>query len=88
MPGHVAIAHPYIHTPASDGGVTPPSEAGLALRMPSTRRLPPIHGGFPGASGPLGRRALVHTDDCPVHSPTLEQHLLDVAEALEIFRRR
>jgi hypothetical protein len=27
-------------------------------------------------------------DDCPVHSPTLEQHLLDVAEVLEIFRRR
>jgi hypothetical protein len=30
-------------------------------------------------------------DDCLVtlvHSPTLEQHLLDVAEVLEIFRRR
>ncbi len=26
--------------------------------------------------------------DCLVHSPTLEQHLLDVAEALETFRRR
>jgi hypothetical protein len=25
--------------------------------------------------------------DCLVHSPTLEQHLLDVAEVLEIFRR-
>ena len=23
-----------------------------------------------------------------MHSPTLEQHLLDVAEVLEIFRRR
>jgi len=27
-------------------------------------------------------------DDCLVHSQTLEQHLLDVAEVLEIFRRR
>ncbi len=27
-------------------------------------------------------------DYCLVHSPTLEQHLLDVAEVLEIFRRR
>jgi hypothetical protein len=27
-------------------------------------------------------------DDCLIHSPTLEQHLLDVAEVLEIFRRR
>jgi hypothetical protein len=26
-------------------------------------------------------------DDCLVHSPTLEQHLLDVAEVLETFRR-
>jgi hypothetical protein len=50
--------------------------------------LAPIHGGVPGASGPLGRCALVYMDDCLVHSPTLEQHLLDVAEVLEIFRRR
>ena len=27
-------------------------------------------------------------DDCLVHSPKLEQHLLDVAEVLEISRRR
>jgi hypothetical protein len=27
-------------------------------------------------------------DDCLIHSPTLKQHLLDVAEVLEIFRRR
>ena len=27
-------------------------------------------------------------DDCLVHSPTLEQHLLNVEEVLEIFRRR
>ena len=27
-------------------------------------------------------------DDCLVHSPTLKQHLLDVEEVLEIFRRR
>jgi hypothetical protein len=47
-----------------------------------------ISGGVPGASGPLGRCALVYMDDCLVHSPTLEQHLLDVAEVLEIFRRR
>ena len=47
-----------------------------------------IHGGVPGASGPLGRCALVYMDDCLVHSPTLAQHLLDVAEVLEIFRRR
>ena len=26
-------------------------------------------------------------DDCLVHSPTLEQHLLDLAELLEISRR-
>ena len=47
-----------------------------------------IHGGVPGASGPLGRCALVYMDDCWIHSPTLAQHLLDVAEVLEIFRRR
>ena len=41
-----------------------------------------------GASGPLGRCALVYMDDCLVHSPTPEQHLLDVAEVLEILRRR
>ena len=52
--------------------------------------LPPILGGVPGASGPLGRCALVYMDDCLVHSTTLEQHLVDsdVAEALKIFRRR
>ena len=27
-------------------------------------------------------------DDCIVHSPTLQQHLLDVAKVLEIFRRQ
>jgi len=48
----------------------------------------PVSGGVPGASGPLGRCAMVYMDDCLVHSPTLEQHLLDVAEVLEIFRRR
>ena len=30
----------------------------------------------------------MYMDDCLVHSPTLEQHLLDVAEVLVIFRRR
>ncbi len=44
-------------------------------------------GGTPGASGPLGRCALVYMDDCLAHSPRLEQHLLDVAEVLETFRR-
>ncbi len=43
---------------------------------------------MPGASGPLGRCALVYMDYSLVHSPTLEQHLLDVEEVLEIFRRR
>jgi hypothetical protein len=47
----------------------------------------PLHVGVPGASGPLGWCALVYMDDCLVHSPTLEQHLLEV-EVLEIFRRR
>ena len=42
-----------------------------------------------GPTPPAPRRcALVYMDDCLVHSPTLEQHLLDVAEVLEIFRRR
>ena len=45
-------------------------------------------GSMPGASGPLGRCAVVYMDDCLIHSPTLEQHLRDVAEVLEIFRRR
>ncbi len=49
---------------------------------------PAIRGCMPGASGPLGRCTLVYMDDCLVHSPTLEQHLLDVAEVLEIFSRR
>ena len=40
------------------------------------------------ASGPLGSCALVYMNDCLVHSPTLEQHLLDVGEVLEIFRRQ
>jgi hypothetical protein len=47
-----------------------------------------IYARVPGASGPLGRCALVYMDDCLVHSPTLEQDQLDVAEGLEIFRRR
>ena len=49
--------------------------------------LASLHGGLPGASGPLGRCALVYMDDCLVHSPTLEQHLLGVAELLEIYSR-
>ena len=65
------------------GGLTAPPARPLA--RPD---LAPVHGGVPGASGPLGRCALVYMDDCLVHSPTLEQHLLDVEEVLEIFRRR
>ena len=61
---------------------------GQGQGMPPQPGLSPLHGGVPGASGPLGRCALVYMDDCLVHSPTLEQHLLDVAEVLEIFRRR
>jgi hypothetical protein len=49
---------------------------------------PAVSGSMPGASGLLGRRAFVCMDDCLVHSATLEQHLLAVAEVLEIFRRR
>ena len=51
-------------------------------------RLTPGRPHKPGASGPLGRCALVYMDDCLVDSPTLQQHLHDVAEVLEIFRRR
>jgi hypothetical protein len=46
-----------------------------------------IGGGVPGASGQLGLCALVYMDDCLVHLPTLEQHLLDVAQVLETFCR-
>jgi hypothetical protein len=49
---------------------------------------PAVRGCIPGASGPLSRCVLVYMDDCLVHLLTLEQHLLDVAEVLEIFRRR
>ena len=54
-------------------------------------RLPPILGA--GPLPPAGPRtgqsggALVYMDDCLVHSPTLEQHLHDFAELLEISRR-
>jgi hypothetical protein len=42
-----------------------------------------------GVSSPLGRLrcVLVDMDESSVHSPTLEQHLLDEAEVLEVFRR-
>ncbi len=66
----------------------PDGQAATLTRSRPRPDLAPIHGGVPGASGPLGRCALVYMDDCLVHSPTLEQHLLDVAEVLEIFRRR
>jgi hypothetical protein len=60
-------------------------QAATPPRSPARPDLAPVHGGIPGASGPLGRCALVYMDDCLVHSPTLEQHLLDVAD---IFRCR
>ena len=46
--------------------------AGSAHAAPQ-RGLLQVHGGVSGASGPLGRCALVYMDDCLVHSPTLEQ---------------
>ena len=39
-----------------------------------------LNGGVSNASGPLGRCALVYVDDCQVHSPMLEQNLLDEGE--------
>jgi hypothetical protein len=47
-----------------------------------------IRSGMQGASGPLGLYALVYLDDCWIHPPALEQHLLYVAVVLELFRRR
>jgi len=70
------------------GDVSPTTGPGSEPPPRSQSGLAPLHGGVPGASGPLGRCALAYMDDCLVHSPTLEQHLLDVAEVLEIFRRR
>ena len=59
--------------------------AGSVLATSATRPpadLSPTHCGVPWASGPLDRCTLVYMDDCLVHSPTLEQHLLDVEEVL------
>jgi hypothetical protein len=70
------------------GDVSPTTGPGSEPPPRSQSGLAPLHGGVPGASGPLGRCALAYMDDCLVHSPTLEQHLLDFAEVLEIFRRR
>ena len=50
--------------------------------------LPHIHGGVLGASFPLGQWAIVYMDGCLMQSPTLEQHLLDIAEVLKFFHRR
>jgi hypothetical protein len=75
-------------TPATAAAAAAPSGPSTAADWRPRPDLAPIHGGVPGASGPLGRCALVYMDDCLIHSPTLEQHLLDVAEVLEIFRRR
>ena len=80
------VATPTVAAAAAGSEWGPPSGSPRSgLPRPT---LAPIHGGVPGASGPLGRCALVYMDDCLVHSPTLEQHLLDVEEVLKIFRRR
>ena len=39
------------------------------------------------ATGPLGRCVVIYFDDILVFSPTKEQHLLVVAETLEILKR-
>jgi hypothetical protein len=62
--------------------------AGAPIHLLHRPALEPVHGGVPVASDLMGRCALVYMDDCLVHSPTLEPHLLDVEKALEIFRRR
>ena len=40
---------------------------GQGSGMPPQPGLSPLHGGVPGASGPLGRCALAYMDDCLVH---------------------
>ncbi len=44
------------------------------------------HGG-PGASGPLHRCVVAYMEDLLYYSPTLEQHLRDVRDALAILRQ-
>ncbi len=46
-----------------------------------------VRGDMQGASGPLDRCELVYMDKCLIHSSTLEQDMLDVAELMEIFCR-
>ena len=82
------LAAPPVTAAAAVAAVASGPGAGPATPWWPRQGLAPIHGGVPGASGPLGRCALVYMDDCLVHSPTLAQHLLDVEEVLEIFRRR
>ena len=63
------------------------SGAGL-YRRPKHGPFPPnattgpmsLYEGLLGASGQLGRCALVYMDACLLHLPSLEQHLLDVAD--------
>ena len=74
--------------PAAQPGPAPGTATGAAAHGPRTLGAAVIHAGVPGASGPLGRSALGYMDDCLCHSTTLEQHLHDVREVLEIFRRR
>ena len=81
FPGGLSVSLPTEADVAGHGATA------ASLRLPQSAPAP-AHGGVPGASGPLGRCALVYMDDCLVHSSTLEQHVLDVEEVLEIFRRR
>ncbi len=68
--------------PATAAAAAVPSGPATAAGWRPRQDLEPIHCGVPGALGPLDRCALVCMDDCLIHSPMLEQHLLDVAEVL------
>ena len=73
LPGGLSVS------PPTGADVAGPGATAASLLQPKLA-LAPAHGGVPGASGPLGRCALVYIDDCLVHSSTLEQHVLDVEE--------
>ena len=84
-----ARARPLVTTDASStpsaSGATPTApddSGGVDFTTPPAFR-PAANEWLPGG---LGRCALVYMDDCLVHSPTLEQNLLNVAEVLEISK--
>ena len=56
--------------------------------LPTSFRYPVVFPERRRLCGGARRCALVYMNDCLVHSLTLEQHLLDVEEVLEIFCRR